>query len=89
MPNTIVCNSDMLSEADMGRIALKLLLLQAVKEKDIPTLEERRREGPKAASMIGEKPEDVVEFIRCITPNIVGRITGCQHVSMNDWVDTK
>ncbi len=83
------CESDKIDEKTMGRIALKLLLMKAVKDKQIPTLEERRREGPKVASMIGEKPEDVAEFIRCITPTIIGRITGCQHVSMGGWVDTK
>lgn len=89
MKNGMHCESDKLDELTMGRIALKLLLMKAVKEKEIPTLEERRREVPKVASMIGEKPEDVAEFVRCITPSIVGRITGCQHVSMDDWVDTK
>ncbi|OHA25383.1 MAG: hypothetical protein A3D52_00805 [Candidatus Taylorbacteria bacterium RIFCSPHIGHO2_02_FULL_44_36] len=89
MKNGMHCESDKLDELTMGRIALKLLLFKAVKEKNIPTLEERRRGVPKVAQMIGEKPEDVAEFVRCITPCIVGRIVGSEHVSMDNWVDTK
>lgn len=89
MKNGMHCESDKLDEPTMGRIALKMLLFKMVKEKNIPTLEERRREMPKVAQIIGEKPEDVVEFMHCITPCIVGRIVGSQHVSMDDWVDNQ
>lgn len=83
------CQSDKLDELTMGRIALKLLLLKMVKEKKIPTLEERRREVPKIASMIGERQEDLAEFVRCITPSVIGRIIGSENVSIDSWIDTK
>lgn len=83
------CESDKLSEQVMGRIALKLLIRGLAKNKEIFDAEYRRREVPNIANQIGEKPEDLQEFARCITPCVVGRIVGSQQVSMGDWVDTK
>jgi len=84
----MVCSSKTLDEKAFGRIALKLLIGELVDQQKIPSLEKRRRDAPNMAKMIGEDPEDVREFFRSITPSIVGRITGCQHVSMENWVDT-
>ena len=89
MKNGMHCESDKLDEKTMGRIALKLLIRGMVKNKEILDLDHRRRECPNIAREIGEKAEEVQEFVRCITPSIVGRIVGSQHVSIDNWVDVK
>lgn len=88
MEPNMVCKSDHLSEAAMGRIALKLLLQSMVEQKKIPNAEFRTREVPNIAKAIGEKPEELQEFVRCITPAIIGRVVGCQEVGLAKWTET-
>jgi len=86
--NGMNCQSQ-LSEEEMGRIALKLLIRAMAKKKEIPDLNHRRRECPVIAKEIGEELDDQQEFIKSIIPSVIGHIVGCRKVFMSDWVDTK
>jgi len=58
------------------------------REKEIPSAEYRIRELPNVARELGEKSDDMKEFVRCVTPSVIGRIVGCEEVGLARWVET-
>jgi len=88
MESNVMFKSNSLNEEAMGRIAIKLIIQMMVDQKKIPTAEHRTREVPNIAKTIGERPEEVQEFVRCITPAIISRVVGCQDVGLAKWTET-
>ena len=71
-----------LDEITRNRIARKILVHKLAQEKGIVNGSGLKREVPNAAKKMGEKPSDVVEFVKEIFPEIIAARLGCKSVSI-------
>ena len=77
-----------LTEADKGRIALKMLIHRMAKDNEIPDHNQLKRGLPDMAKQIDEKPEVLQAFAFEMLPEVIRTRLGCQGVTLH-WKEDK
>jgi hypothetical protein len=77
-----------ISEAEMGRIALKIVISRMAKDNEILDKNDLKRGVPNMAKALGEKPEVLEAFVKEILPEVVRVRLGCEGVTLH-WKEDK